>query len=44
VGAAGQPLAAQYGDDRGDVVGFDELAAVRDHTAQFGGISADLSG
>ena len=26
-------------DDRGDVVVLDELAAIRDHTSQFGGIS-----
>jgi hypothetical protein len=41
---AGQPVASEDGDNRGDVIGLDELPAVRDHRAQFGGISADLSG
>ena len=43
-GSAGQPVAAEHGDDRGDVVVLDELTAIRDHTSQFGDFSADLSG
>ena len=42
-GPARQPVAAQDRGDRGDVVVLDELAAIRDHTSQFGGLPADLS-
>ena len=42
-GPAGEPVAAQDGGDGGDVVVFDELAAIRDHRSQFGGFPADLS-